>query len=387
MFVIKNHHLVLPRFFEELAPLELEKNVSGDPIVLNAVIVVPRDENWKEQDEDYYDLFGEVDNVLEAFKPEKEIELLYLSYLADFNQESEDKVPTCAELLRVKLESEKHNNLLEFLTGYFIDHEKDIPTCSEILKEKYRIELLEGFKEIPFGDIHEFDAFHIPCKICLNISTDYFKLDCEHAYCTSCITLYFYSLFDGCKIFPEDLQCPECLEPVQEKHFIRHLKYEDALRIKELREKFTMQKLITQKKAIACPVPDCPGYAHLIEDEKITACNKCNFSLCTACGMSVHPNLTCEENLENKDETLDRLLLSLNCKKCPTCGVPVEKISGCQFLYCTSPICKGSKHLCFLCGKFLTEALHHAHFKTKGPYGDSCNTLDGIPEDVKIIQE
>ena len=148
-----------------------------------------------------------------------------------------------------------------------------------------------------------------------------------------------------------------------------------------------MQKLIAQKKAVACPVPDCPGYAHLMEDEKIRACNKCKYSLCTACGMNFHPNLTCEENLENKDETFERLMLSLNCKKCPTYGAPVEKIRGRQFLSCTSAICKGRNHLCFLCGKFLTYALHYTHFKTKGPFGDSCNTLDGIPEDVKIIQE
>ena len=177
-----------------------------------------------------------MDSVLEVFKAEKEVNLLYLSYLGDFNQESEVKVPTCAELLRAKLEIEQHSNLLEFLAGYFIDHENDIPTCSEILKEKYRIELFEGFKEIAFNNIHEFDALHIPCKICLNISTDYYKLDCEHAYCTNCITLYFYSLLDACKIFAGDLQCPECLGLVQEKHFIRHLKNEDALKIKELRE-------------------------------------------------------------------------------------------------------------------------------------------------------
>lgn len=370
--------------FGELEPLELNRNLSGDPNGISPKKIIERKPDWKEEDEDYFYLFGEIDPMMNAFEEELDNEKEFLNFLADFNQESEEKVPTCLEILKAKREVEHQILLIDFLSGFFIDHEKDVPEFEAIMREKYKIELVEGFKEVPFFDIHEFEPFHISCKICFALTPDYYKLDCEHSYCTNCITLYFYSLLDACKIFEEDLQCPECSKCVNEKHFIRHLRHEDSIRIKELREKFKMQKLISEKKAIACPVPDCPGYAHLIPDEKITACNKCKCSLCTACGLDVHPNITCEENLNARDDALDRLLLSQNWKKCPTCGVPVEKMSGCQFLYCTSPICKGNKHLCFLCGKFLTEALHHAHYKTKGPYGDSCNTLDGIPEDVKI---
>lgn len=35
-----------------------------------------------------------------------------------------------------------------------------------------------------------------------------------------------------------------------------------------------------------------------------------------------------------------------------------------------------------MCGRFVIEAQHFSHYKTKGPFGDTCNTLDGIPEDI-----
>ncbi|MEH8544558.1 hypothetical protein RAG72_26330, partial [Klebsiella pneumoniae] len=58
---------------------------------------------------------------------------------------------------------------------------------------------------------------------------------------------------------------------------------------------------------------------------------------------AVHPGITCEEAAANsEDSQIEDLLLSQNWKKCPTCGVPVEKIDGCQFVTCTSPLCKGS---------------------------------------------
>ena len=243
--------------------------------------------------------------------------------------------------------------------------------------------LPEDMKEFPFFEQIELDPHSIYCKICLQKSSDYQDLPCNHKFCLECYKMFCLSLVDSCKIMVDELKCPDCEELFNDKLFMRYFSIEEIKRIHDLRYKIKGQALVAQKKAFPCPVPDCPGYAHLLQYEKITACCKCKCSLCTACGLSAHPNMTCEENSkESLDEEFQKLIFSQNWKKCPTCGVPVEKIDGCQFLYCSSTICKGRNFLCNLCGRFVIMAQHYTHYKSKGPYGNTCNTLEGIPENI-----
>jgi hypothetical protein len=60
--------------------------------------------------------------------------------------------------------------------------------------------------------------------------------------------------------------------------------------------------------------------------------------------------------------------------KCPHCGAYAEKKNGCNFLYCSSPICKEKGYFCYLCGDKLTEAVHISHFMG-APFGNNCLTL------------
>ena len=254
---------------------------------------------------------------------------------------------------------------------------------SDILSVRLPQELIEEMMQFAFFELIELDPHSIHCKICLAKTSDYQDLDCKHRFCLDCYKMFCESLVGSCKIMPDELKCPECEKLISESTFMRYFTVEEIQRIHNLRFKLKGQALVAQKKAVSCPVPDCPGYAHLLKDEKITACCKCKCSLCAFCGLSVHPGITCEENAkDSQDDEFQKLMLSQNWKKCPTCGVPVEKLDGCQFLYCSSMICKGRNCLCNICGRFVIEEQHFSHYKTKGPFGDTCNTLDGIPEDV-----
>ena len=53
---------------------------------------------------------------------------------------------------------------------------------------------------------------------------------------------------------------------------------------------------------------------------------------------------------------------------------------------CLSSFCLKRTHFCNLCGKQLTDKGHWGHYSLKGPYGDSCNTLDGI-EDAEGVSK
>ena len=67
--------------------------------------------------------------------------------------------------------------------------------------------------------------------------------------------------------------------------------------------------------------------------------------------------------------------------KCPHCSVLIEATSGCKFMCCESPVCKGRRFFCMICNKKLRANQHYSHYKKDGPFGDVCNTLCGIPDD------
>ena len=134
----------------------------------------------------------------------------------------------------------------------------------------------EQLKFSPFYEEETFDPYYISCKICCFKLNDYFSLPCTHSFCVCCIKLYLESNVDTMKVLPEDLVCPECAVEIPETVVNKFTSFETYEKLVNSRYKVKSQLLCAQGKAVACPVPDCPGYAHLIPGEKITACSKCH---------------------------------------------------------------------------------------------------------------
>jgi hypothetical protein len=66
--------------------------------------------------------------------------------------------------------------------------------------------------------------------------------------------------------------------------------------------------------------------------------------------------MTCEAAKKNRKENsqgdvrFDELLRKEGIIRCPACGAAVERISGCEFMVCTSSQCQGRTYFCFECG-------------------------------------
>lgn len=256
----------------------------------------------------------------------------------------------------------------------------------KLIQEQKDAEFSKQFlEEMPFNELESFEPFSIKCQLCLSKNEDYHNLGCKDNFCISCIYLLLENYITTSYVFPEEILCPLCLSTIPDE-LIRKLSSESLYdKMLEIREKLRIQKLVSYNKAFYCPVPICEGYGHLLLDEKITACIKCKFSVCTSCKRAVHPCITCEEAAcASEDSEFEEFLRSANWKKCPNCGAFVEKVDGCHFVLCHSALCKGAYALCYLCGRSLTEKQHHSHFSLNGPFGNTCNTLDGIDESNSI---
>ena len=276
-------------------------------------------------------------------------------------------------------ENETKENIISYPISSLSELQMNLAKANSI--NTYFIECL---KDLPFYSLEALDPYSISCKICLRKKQEnYHDLGCFDNFCIDCISLLLINYINSSFVFPDEVLCPVCMKTIPDqiiKKFIPEETYEKML---QLRENLKIQKLVAMKKAIYCPVKDCEGFGHLIPDEKITACNKCKYSLCALCGKTVHPGILCEEfESVEEDLVLNEFYRVNNIKKCPTCGVGVQKIDGCQFIVCHSPLCKGNNALCYLCGRFVIEDQHFSHYKTNGPFGDTCNTLDGLTEEV-----
>jgi ariadne-1 len=109
----------------------------------------------------------------------------------------------------------------------------------------------------------------------------------------------------------------------------------------------------------------------------------CGCSFCFACGGLDHRPAFCSmmtdwQELASDEKLTMRAFASLNVKKCPKCGVPTERSSGCAHI-----TCRCGYHYCYLCsGKF-----------GKGPMGGNdgysshqCNVWGGADEDRYVVK-
>lgn len=124
-------------------------------------------------------------------------------------------------------------------------------------------------------------------------------------------------------------------------------------------------------------------------DADTFSCIECNKTSCPKCdSQPAHSGKTCEQAAIDHQKLLalegqesDAITgESTNIVKCPKCGSYCELYDGCHFMTCLSSFCLKRTHFCNLCGKQLTDKGHWGHYSLKGPYGDSCNTLDNIED-------
>ena len=109
---------------------------------------------------------------------------------------------------------------------------------------------------------------------------------------------------------------------------IQRKKYDDMRKIQLLKS----GKVETEEKkkfVFPCPADDCRGY--LSTQYK---CGYCSLYTCPRCHEIVGHNRddphTCDPNSVASAEEIKK-----TCKGCPSCGVPIQKISGCDQMYCT----------------------------------------------------
>ena len=194
----------------------------------------------------------------------------------------------------------------------------------------------------------------INCCVCftpVDNPKNVFRLEyCGHAYCLDCIQLQVAQN----AIFP--LECAECSHPFVWQDCV-NLFQRTNITCQQLAATSLKSYMMANKHAVrSCQTPNCDMVYVVSEDGKRFICSHCGIHLCTKCHVQYHDGLTCAMYQAGKHaEPEVEVWIQKNPakrKRCPKCTAPLEKISGCNNVYCKH--CRTS--ICWVCLKFFNSS-------------------------------
>ncbi|XP_021850845.1 probable E3 ubiquitin-protein ligase ARI2 [Spinacia oleracea] len=223
------------------------------------------------------------------------------------------------------------------------------------------------------------------CTICIedvpcNETT---QMDCGHTFCNNCWTEYFIvKINDGMSrvIRCMEYQCNDICNEGIVRNLVRKRKPELA----EKFDRFLLESYIEDNKMVKwCPsIPHC-GNAIRIKDDAVCEVEcTCGKQFCFRCLSEIHSPCSCLMwELWNKkcNKTNTSKWITVNTKRCPSCGKLVEKIGGCRTVHC---FC--GSIICWVCGKINGNLYHSCTlYKAPAEVQDANDYLHGVLRDTE----
>lgn len=172
---------------------------------------------------------------------------------------------------------------------------------------------------------------------------------CGHELCDTCWAGHFGGqLQEYGKDVVYKSRCPEvgCTTVVQQ------VMWEELAREADLRQykQFTLHTFVPLTgNVVWCPNPKCTRAIRYRHQRSDLGC-ACGLRFCITCWCEAHSPATCDEFTQWKEDTagltdlLTNRLLMQNYKKCPRCGIFMERTAGCNHI-----TCKCGHQWCYMC--------------------------------------
>ena len=199
------------------------------------------------------------------------------------------------------------------------------------------------------------------CEICFEEFDEYdglnYELKCGCIIHNICFDDYIKNSIENNNI---PILCPNCKSQIHPNFIYDSLINSNNKNLIKKFEKFSMNNyLINHKDSYSCcPTPGCEYMFFFEKGENHFICPECNKEYCLFCKNVWHYGMTCQENIDSKDENkLDEkfkeFVKGKNYKICPKCKFWVEKSEGCNHMKC-----RCGAHFCYKCGKLIPTQIH-----------------------------
>ena len=192
-------------------------------------------------------------------------------------------------------------------------------------------------------------------------------LECDHRFCETCIRMHVELLIESAQVSEEKLRCPSCPQPLTVYEIEEVVSPELFQKYEKFKLRgFQLTGADSDDILFQCPGADCEFFCIVEKGTTDFECPQCGKNCSPMCKEDAHPGSTCEEYRQWKrenseaDNKFEELLEAEGLLKCPECGSAVERVSGCQFMVCSSSTCQGRTYFCYDCGIKLNHD-HAAH--------------------------
>ena len=106
---------------------------------------------------------------------------------------------------------------------------------------------------------------------------------------------------------------------------------EENERLPGLLEKARSLRTTTERKEKTVRTVKCPNCRGYIAISKTGTCDLCSYKMCRSCGSEAKEHHVCED-----DAVKSFQYMKDNYKACPKCGIFMERVSGCNQMFCVS---------------------------------------------------
>ena len=213
------------------------------------------------------------------------------------------------------------------------------------------------------------------CPVCYIEASSPVQLACGHSYCTACIR-HFLTTAGDTKILP--LSClgdeSKCRVPIPIPTIQKFLPQAQFNHLVEVAFQVHLEKHPQEFKY--CTTPDCKQIYRCGDSKaRVVHCPSCFSAVCSRCHGEAHEGMSCaERKLLNDPAEQERLneqwAANQGIKKCPECGIWIEKTEGCNHMSC-----RCGAHICWMCmGTFTADKIYdHMGTAHGGIFGGPVN--------------
>ena len=192
----------------------------------------------------------------------------------------------------------------------------------------------------------------IDCCVCFephDSEKNFFRLECcGHIYCKDCIEL---QLASASVIFPVTCASNNCGEKFVWKDFENLFKRKLA-KLQDIKSSALRAFVVLNSQVYHhCTTPDCDMVYLITADGSRFVCGQCGANICSHCHCNWHEGYdTCFAFKKSVDMDGDtHTWVNRNCKRCPSCSVPIEKNGGCRKIRC-----RCGANFCWICLQYYT---------------------------------
>jgi len=216
------------------------------------------------------------------------------------------------------------------------------------------------------------------CPVCFDEvpgSRGVFFVDgCDHFACGTCLSEMARLYVAEANV--DSLRCPvtACREPLAPS-VVKRLLASDAAALARWEELSLTHCLNQMQDVTFCPRCDADGDGQRVpcikDEDHMANCGVCGFVFCARCKGVFHPGTECPNQLDSLEaraagrgpdaekarmELMTMRFLAQTTKRCPKCGVGIEKTDGCSKVLCQN--CKS--YFCWRCNKEIKGYDHFA---------------------------